>query len=98
MASTPLLLLEGQEGHAKVVSLLLGKEGVDVNQATDDGDTPLYIASEKGHTEVVSLLLGEEGVDVNQATDDGATPLLLSESGGSSAESSLCCWARKVSM
>ena len=49
--------------------LLLGKEGVDVNQATNDGATPLFIASQKGHAEVVSLLLGKEGVDVNQASE-----------------------------
>ena len=57
-----------EDGHAEVVSLLLGKEGVDVNQVNDDGATPLYIASWEGHAEVVSLLLGKEGVDVNQAT------------------------------
>ena len=65
--------------HAEVVSLLLGKEGVDVNQATNDGATPLFIASQcRG----VSLLLGKEGIDVNQAANDGATPLYIASQKG----------------
>ena len=36
-------------GHCEVVSMLLAKEGVDVNQAMNDGATPLLIASQKGH-------------------------------------------------
>ena len=71
-----------RKGHAEVVSLLLGKEGVDVNQATNDGATPLFIASQKGHAEVVSLLLGKEGVDVNQATNNGTTPLYIASQEG----------------
>ena len=47
--------------------MLLAKQGVDVNQAADDGDTPLYIASQNGHSEVVSMLLAKQGIDVNQA-------------------------------
>ena len=57
--ATPL-----SEGHCEVVSMLLAKEGVDVNQAMDDGFTPLYIASQNGHCEVVSMLLAKEGDDL----------------------------------
>ena len=56
--------------------MLLGKEGIDVNQAANDGITPLFIASYEGHAEVVSLLLGKEGIDVNQANNNGITPLI----------------------
>jgi hypothetical protein len=38
-----------------------------VNQATNGGDTPLYIASQEGHAEVVSMLLATEDIDVNKA-------------------------------
>ena len=62
--------------------MLLGKEGVDVTQAEDDGETPLCIASQKGYAEVVSLLLGKEGVDVNQARNDGVTPLFRASQEG----------------
>jgi hypothetical protein len=63
---------------------LLGHEGIDVNQATtDDGSTPLLMASCKGHAAVVEALLGQEGIDVNQATtDDGSTPLLMASQNG----------------
>ena len=47
--------------------MLLAKQGVNVNQAADDGCTPLFIASQEGHSEVVSMLLAKQGVDVNQA-------------------------------
>ena len=57
-------------------SLLLAKEGVDVNQATNDGATPLFMASQNAHA-VVSLLLGKEGVDVNQARNGGYAPLSI---------------------
>jgi ankyrin repeat protein len=57
------------------VSLLLDKEGIDVNQAKNYGWTPLSVASEKGHSECMSLLLGKQGIDVNQALDNGSTPL-----------------------
>ena len=78
------LIIASQNGHADVVSLLLGKEGVDVNQATNDGRTPLYIASWKGHSEVVSMLLAKQGVDVNQATYNGCTPLYIASHKGHS--------------
>ena len=42
------------------MSLLLDKEGIDVNQAKNNGVTPLFMASQKGHAECVSLLLAKE--------------------------------------
>ena len=65
-----------------MVKELLGG-GADVNQATtDDGSTPLYIASQNGHLEVVKELLGG-GADVNQArTDDTTTPLRMESEEG----------------
>ena len=71
-----------ERGHAEVVSMLLAKQGVDVNQADDDGCTPLYIASQEGHAEVVSMLLAKQGVNVNQATEDGCTPLFIASQKG----------------
>ena len=58
--------MASQNGHAEG-DLLLGKEGIDVNQAANDGATPLFLASQNGHAECVTLLLGKEGIDVNQA-------------------------------
>jgi len=78
---TPLYMAS-QNGHSEVVSMLLAKEGVDVNQADNGGFTPLYIASENGHAEVVSMLLAKQGVHVNQAEEDGWTPLCIASKKG----------------
>ena len=40
VGATPLYIAS-REGHAEVVSMLLAKQGVDVNQTTNDGFTPL---------------------------------------------------------
>jgi ankyrin repeat protein len=50
--------------------------GADVNQATDNGWTPLSIAAQQGHETVVWAMI-EAGADVNKATDDGWTPLSI---------------------
>ena len=59
--------------------MLLSKQGVYVNQAADDGRTPLFIASQNGHSEVVSMLLAKQCINVNQAWSRNAheqvTPL-----------------------
>ena len=64
--------------------MLLAKQGVDVNQAMNDGATPLFIASQEGHSDVVSMLLAKQGVDVNQARDNGCTPLYIASQNGHS--------------
>jgi len=80
--STPLLIA-CCFGHAACVRLLLEREDTDVNQAKDDGVTPLYMAAignaRKGadddYTECVRALLGKAAIEVNAAEDDGTTPL-----------------------
>ena len=71
-------------GHLDVVKLLLGAEGINVNQATNDGVTALYIASENGHLELMKLLLDAEGINVNEARNDGATALYMASQNGHS--------------
>jgi hypothetical protein len=46
-----------------------------INQADDNGSTPLYIASENGCIDVVKLLLGQRYIDVNRADNDDSTPI-----------------------
>ena len=55
--------------------------GAAVDQADNDGWTPLSIASQSGHTEAVTALLGA-GVAVNQANNNGWTPLIAASSRG----------------
>ena len=64
-----------RQGDVETVKLLLAAEGIDVNQADNDGWTPLYWASGNGHVEVVKLLLAAPGIDVNKGANSGRTPL-----------------------
>jgi len=64
------------------MKLLLGVEGINVNQARDNGATALFIALQNGHLDVVKLLLGMEEIDVNQAANDGQTALSKSSQKG----------------
>jgi hypothetical protein len=68
-------------GHEKVVELLLGKDGVDVNKTDNYGVAPLFIASRKGHQNVVKLLLEKADVKVNEPNFDGKTPLMVAAHG-----------------
>ena len=55
--------------------MLLGA-GASIDMATDDGFTPLYIASQKNNPGVVALLLGA-AASVDLATRTGIIPLLI---------------------
>jgi len=55
--------------------MLLSVDGIQVNKATDEEATPLFIACQKGHSKVVRLLLAVDGIEVNQADEEGWTPL-----------------------
>jgi hypothetical protein len=62
--------------QVRVLCLAPGACGAAVNQATQDGATPLFIAAQIGHAAVVQLLVKEcGGAAVNQATQNGGTPL-----------------------
>ena len=47
-----------------------------MNQADEDGATPLFIAAHQGHFTVAQLLIDYEA-KVNLAMSNGATPLFL---------------------
>ena len=59
--------------RCKVVKALVDK-GAGIDNAYDDGKTPLYIASEQGHADVVRVLL-DNGADASLRTSDGETAL-----------------------
>ena len=50
------LYIAARLGHAECVELLIAA-GADVNQPTDEGETPLLIATAHGHTKVMSILM-----------------------------------------
>jgi len=66
-----------RNGHEEVVEMLLGRDGVNPDQAdTHCGRTPLFWAAEKGHEGIVKMLLEREDVNPDQAdTDYGRTPI-----------------------
>ena len=51
-----------EEGHEKVVKLLLGQDGILVNPANWAGITPLHAAAEERHGKIVEMLLRKEQV------------------------------------
>jgi len=62
-------------GSLEEVERLLG-EGADINAGSDNGMTPLILASWNGHTSVVEILL-REGADIAAKTKEGSTALSL---------------------
>ena len=74
-ASTEDLIAYSAAGDVPNVQRLI-KEGTNVNDADDNGTTPLYMASQEGHHETVKLLLDADA-DVNAADSNGFTPLLV---------------------
>ena len=62
--------------------------GADVNQAINDGTTPLWIATEEGQLAVARLLL-DSGADVNKADMHGRTPLFMVAARGQLDEAKL---------
>jgi len=69
------LRVAASNGSLEEVERLLG-EGADINASSDNGMTPLILASWNGHTSVVALLL-REGADVAATTTEGSTALAL---------------------
>ena len=70
---TPLYVAS-EEGHAKVVFLLLEANADPNIQSSNDYYTPLCVASLNGHTDVVSLLL-RANADPNLQSRNNCTPL-----------------------
>lgn len=52
----------------------LCQSGIDVDQLTEHGQTPLCIAAIKGNTKVIRALI-DAGADVNKASGIGFSPL-----------------------
>ena len=70
---TPLHRAAAQKDNKEVVELLLASKA-NVNAKSNDGTTPLHIASKKDNIEVVELLLAYKA-DINAKKKDGTTPL-----------------------
>ena len=72
--------MASQEGQVEVVRLLIDA-GALINQANNDGATPLFIASAKGQVEVIRVLI-DAGALINQAMNNGVTPIWVASHNG----------------
>ena len=68
------LRIAANAGKAEDVRKLLSIGMVDVNNANELGETPLYKAAKEGHRDVVKLLL-DRGANPNKANVVGVVPL-----------------------
>ncbi|MDX1924387.1 MAG: ankyrin repeat domain-containing protein [Rickettsiaceae bacterium] len=50
------------------------RDGANVNQKKNEGNTPLHIACREGYTDIAELLINH-GANVNKENNQGATPL-----------------------
>ncbi|APC91618.1 MULTISPECIES: ankyrin repeat domain-containing protein [Francisella] len=75
--NTFLLYIASIKNHTDVVKLLLLEQGTGVNQANNNGVTPLWIACQRGHINIVKLLLLDSRIEVNQPINDGTTPFMI---------------------
>lgn len=71
-----------RELSPELLMKLLGTEGVLVDLADQEGQTPLILAARSGRDDVVRLLLAKN-VDVNAADQNGRTPLSYAAKKGS---------------
>lgn len=70
-----LLLVATEKGHEGAMRLLLEREGVNPNMASDDLRTPFAVTLRYGHEGVVKLLLKPKDLNPNLPGIDGRTPL-----------------------
>ena len=64
-----------------IADTLLASLHADVNQANNNGQTPMWIAAGNGHSDTVKVLASLHA-DVNQAENNGATPLRIATQKG----------------
>jgi len=70
------LFLAAQQGHPKVIKVLIANK-VHINACTQDTKaTPFWMACQQGHVEVVKLLLVHKA-DINTPRISGSTPLFI---------------------
>ncbi|EXJ68497.1 uncharacterized protein A1O5_08290 [Cladophialophora psammophila CBS 110553] len=77
------LWIAAQQGHTRIVKLLIDGYQADVNTAsTDSKRTPLHQASQNGHTEIVRILL-DKGALPDLRDSEGVSPLWTAAQKGS---------------
>ncbi|KAK1242982.1 hypothetical protein MKX08_005794 [Trichoderma sp. CBMAI-0020] len=75
--STPLHLAARADGPAEMIEGLLWA-GAQIDQADEDGYTPLHMAAAGNHVANIEMLI-ESGANVNALCNDGKTPEMLAD-------------------
>ncbi len=70
------LAFAAREGHIESARVLIDAGGADVNQPTEDGWSPLLVATHNRNYRLAHFLL-DRGADVNRANMHGWTPVYL---------------------
>lgn len=73
-ANLNLLHCCAAKGGATQLTALLARGGIDIDQGTRDGLTPLMVAAMLGHSHIVMILLNK-GADVSVQRDGGFAAL-----------------------
>lgn len=77
---TPLLLAV-QDGHSRVVEVIMRSKTTDLHARDRQGKTAVHLASNYGLKTILETLLSRENIDVNARALDGTTALHLAVSG-----------------
>ncbi|KAK1830600.1 ankyrin repeat-containing domain protein [Podospora conica] len=75
-SASALLWPASWRGDEAMISLLLGRPGIDVNCKNPNGRTALSLAAQKGHHPIVRALLARPEVDINTQDKSEDTPLV----------------------
>jgi len=67
--------LAAKKGYSLIISLLLNKPGIGINEIDKLKNTPLHYASKHGYEEIVGKLLEMNDILINEKNQEGATPL-----------------------
>ena len=78
---TSPLFIAAQKGHSVICGKLLANSRIKIDDANNEGTTPLLIAIQMGNHEEVGLLVNASA-DLELADKDGQTPLLTAASYG----------------
>jgi ankyrin repeat protein len=77
-----LMCMAASRCSIPIMSCIVKELGADVNEANDNGATPLVIASMNGDLNLVRCLLKELGAQVNQGVNDGSTAIMFAAQKG----------------
>jgi ankyrin repeat protein len=65
-----------------LIRCLVEESGADINQPTNSGNTPLFVAAQNGKVAAVRYLADKLGTNVNHANVEGATSLCITAQHG----------------